>query len=244
MRLKDFTGEIALTSIKDVELTKDIQSHLGVSSDGIIGNQTIAAFGRFKKENHLSGKGLLGHTTAQKLLKNTIIATASQSNAAFRKALAFVLQWEGGYSNHPSDTGGETNKGVTWRVYNNYRRSHDLAIRSVKHLTQQELEDIYRSLYWTPAGCDDLPPMLAQCHLDWAINAGVGRAQTTMRQAIAGVPLKTALSSRGERSLCGAYNNVREVYYRTWGRGSQSAFLDGWLNRLQALKKEVGAAAA
>lgn len=35
----------------------------------------------------------------------------------FEKGLKFVLAREGGYSNHPSDSGGETNKGITHKTY-------------------------------------------------------------------------------------------------------------------------------
>jgi lysozyme family protein len=45
---------------------------------------------------------------------------------AFNKALSFALRWEGGYSNHPNDRGGETNFGVTHAVYRAYRVSHRL----------------------------------------------------------------------------------------------------------------------
>ncbi|WP_152536276.1 glycosyl hydrolase 108 family protein [Mesorhizobium loti] len=38
-------------------------------------------------------------------------------------ALARLLAHEGGYSNHPSDPGGPTMKGVTQRVYDGYRRA-------------------------------------------------------------------------------------------------------------------------
>lgn len=49
MRLKNFKGEIKLVDIKDDELIKDLQNRLGIDVDGIIGQQSIAAFERFKK---------------------------------------------------------------------------------------------------------------------------------------------------------------------------------------------------
>lgn len=38
----------------------------------------------------------------------------------FDKMLKFVLLREGGYSNNPNDKGGETNKGITYQIYNSY----------------------------------------------------------------------------------------------------------------------------
>jgi lysozyme family protein len=40
----------------------------------------------------------------------------------FQRALAFLLKAEGGYTNHPSDRGGPTNKGILQREYDRYRR--------------------------------------------------------------------------------------------------------------------------
>lgn len=239
MKLKDFKGEIRLIDIKDVQLTKDIQSRLGIDADGIVGAQTIAAFERFKKEHYLGGRGLLGETTARKLATNIALVSAHLSNDAFNQALAFALRWEGGYSNHPNDTGGETNKGITWRVYNSYRYSEGLPVRSVRYLTQEEMQDIYMHRYWIPANCDNLPQAVAIAQFDWGVNSGVGRAQATLRQACGGMNLKQAIGAFNQTGLAKRYNDVREGYYRAWGRGSQVVFLSGWLNRLRALRSLV-----
>jgi lysozyme family protein len=45
----------------------------------------------------------------------------------FERALAAVLVHEGGYVNHPKDPGGATNKGVTQRVYDDYRLGRGLS---------------------------------------------------------------------------------------------------------------------
>ena len=38
----------------------------------------------------------------------------------YQKCLEMIIHHEGGYVNHPKDPGGETNLGVTKRVYTNW----------------------------------------------------------------------------------------------------------------------------
>ena len=40
--------------------------------------------------------------------------------AEFKKYAPKLLQLEGGYTNHPEDLGGATNKGVTYKTYKEY----------------------------------------------------------------------------------------------------------------------------
>lgn len=169
----------------------------------------------------------------------------------FEKALAFALRWEGGYSNHPNDKGGETNRGITYQTYNAYRRSKGLPIRSVRHLEESELQEIYRRNYWTAAGCDLLPPLLAIAHFDWAVNAGVRAATRTLQRTVGAAPdgimgpltraaIKKALATQGEKRLVMSYCGDRGDCYRRYSKGSQAQFLAGWLNRLNALRRELG----
>ena len=66
-------------------------------------------------------------------------------SAAFEASLPFILRWEGGYVNHPNDPGGATNKGVTQRVYDDWRGKKGLARRTVKQIEDAEVHAIYKT---------------------------------------------------------------------------------------------------
>lgn len=63
----------------------------------------------------------------------------------FQSSLQKVLVHEGGFSNHPKDPGCATMKGVTQRVYDEYRRSVGAPTWSVKNISSIELQAIYPS---------------------------------------------------------------------------------------------------
>ncbi len=65
-----------------------------------------------------------------------------------RASLDKLLVHEGGYVNHPSDPGGPTNKGVTQRVYDSYRKGKGQRPRTVKSITMDEVYEIYDRQYW------------------------------------------------------------------------------------------------
>jgi lysozyme family protein len=93
------------------------------------------------------------------------------------KALAFTLKWEGGYVNDPHDPGGETNKGITKLVYDNYRRLAKLPIQSVRLISANEIYDIYEHNYWLNMGCDKMKDIkLAISVFDFGVNGGTARA--------------------------------------------------------------------
>ena len=59
----------------------------------------------------------------------------------FDECLKMLLHHEGGYVNHPKDPGGETNLGVTKRVYEKWGGTKDM-----KDLTVEDVAPIYLSL--------------------------------------------------------------------------------------------------
>ena len=60
----------------------------------------------------------------------------------FNKCLQIILHHEGGYVNHPKDPGGETNLGVTLRVYADFNGGKPP--KDMKDLEVEDVEPIYR----------------------------------------------------------------------------------------------------
>jgi lysozyme family protein len=100
----------------------------------------------------------------------------------FDAALAHVLTFEGGYSDHPSDPGGATNLGITIDVLSAYRGQR-VSKDEVRALTKAEAAAIYRSRYWDAVSCAALPAGADLAVFDCAVNQGVGRAARFLQQA-------------------------------------------------------------
>ena len=109
----------------------------------------------------------------------------------FERALTKVLVHEGGYTNHPRDPGGPTNKGVTQRVYDDYRKSIGKTPQSVKNITDVEIQAIYRRRYWDVIKGDELPSGVGYAVFDGAVNSGVGRAPKWLQAALRDAGLYT-----------------------------------------------------
>lgn len=144
----------------------------------------------------------------------------------FKIGLKFVLKWEGGYVNNPNDKGGATNKGITQYTYNAWLKSLGLASRDVKHITDEEAEQIYYRNYWLKAGCQNMSAKFAILAFDTAVNMGLARVNQFMKAASWKYPEK--------------FIAAREAKYKEFASyGNQKIFLRGWLNRLNDLKKLV-----
>ena len=157
---------------------------------------------------------------------------------SFGPALRFVLRWEGGFVDDPSDPGGRTNKGITWRVYDTWRRRNGLPHRDVKDITDDEVAAIYRHDYWIAAGCDQLAPPVDLLQFDTAVNMGVGRAASFLQAARAN---GHGRGTTDWKAMAVAYCAAREHFYRQLGgRPNLAKFLKGWLRRLDALRRAAG----
>jgi lysozyme family protein len=108
--------------------------------------------------------------------------------ANFKDALAYVLEHEGGFVNHPKDPGGATNKGVTIgtlkRIGIDVDGDGDSDIADLKALRPQDLERVYRLFYWDKVNGDQLPSGLDYTVFDFAVNGGPSRAVMHLQRAL------------------------------------------------------------
>ena len=97
----------------------------------------------------------------------------------YQTCLEMILHHEGGYVNHPKDPGGETNLGVTKRVYEEWGGTKDM-----KDLTVEDVAPIYEKNYWGRMKCDNVPAGLDLCLFDFGVNAGTGRSAKFLQTMI------------------------------------------------------------
>lgn len=102
----------------------------------------------------------------------------------FETCLTETLKWEGGWSNHPSDPGGPTMRGVIQRVYDAWRKRNGLPKRSVRNIEEHELQAIYRENYWQLVRGDELPPGIDLCVFDYGVNSGPSRSVSHLQEVL------------------------------------------------------------
>jgi len=149
----------------------------------------------------------------------------------YDKCLETILHHEGGYVNHPKDPGGETNLGVTKRVYEDWGGTKDM-----KDLTVDDVAPIYRKNYWDRMKCDDIPAGLDLCVFDFGVNAGTGRSAKYLQTMIGTVAdggigpntlraLDAYIDANGIEGAIKNFQEARQGYYEslstfeTFGRG-------------------------
>jgi len=157
-------------------------------------------------------------------------------NKEYNRCLEMILHHEGGYVNHPSDPGGETNLGVTKKVYDAYCKKNGLRPKSMRDLEVTDVAPIYKTEYWDRVKGDALHPALALCIFDFGVNAGTGRAAkfiqkivgTTVDGGIGPNSLKMIdayVEKHGIDKTVIIYQADRQKYYeklkhfKTFGRG-------------------------
>lgn len=198
----------------------DIQRRVGVAPDGKWGPNTAAAIAK---------------------------ALGMANPDPFDAALAEVLRHEGGYVNHPSDPGGRTNRGVTQRTWEQWtgKKASEAEMRA---LTVDQVRPLYRKNYWDEVRGDDLPPALALCVFDFAVNAGPSRAARFLQRMVGasidgkiGPATIAAVAgytgAHGVAKAVRGYQDARREYYRSLP--TFPTFGKGWLRRVD----EVQAAA-
>ena len=161
----------------------------------------------------------------------------------FSEALEVILHHEGGYVNHPKDPGGETNLGVTKRVYEDFGGTKDM-----KELTKEDVEPIYKKNYWDRVKGDDLPEGLDLCIFDFAVNAGPGRAAKFIQRLVnttvdGGIgpntlgKIKEYVVTYGIEETITSYALMRQNYYESLS--TFDTFGRGWTRRVSEVTEKA-----
>ena len=159
----------------------------------------------------------------------------------FKKCLEIILHHEGGYVNHPKDPGGETNLGVTKRVYEEFGGTKDM-----KDLTVEDVAPIYKKGYWDKMKGDDLPGGLDLCVFDFGVNAGPGRSAKYLQTMIGTVAdggigpntlkaVEAYVSEHGIEKSIKNFQEARQGYYEKLS--TFATFGKGWTRRVEETTK-------
>ncbi len=101
----------------------------------------------------------------------------------FSACLPVTLAYEGAWSDHPSDPGGATMKGIT---IGRYREHYPNATKEdLRNISAADVQRIYRRDYWDQVRGDDLPYGLDLVTFDFGVNSGPARAARYL-QAVLG----------------------------------------------------------
>ena len=170
-----------------------------------------------------------------------------QSN--YEKALHWVLQHDAGYVNHPQDPGGATNKGITQKTYDAYRRAKGVPVRDVRDIDDVEVRAIYREQYARPVWFDALPSGVDYALFDFAVNSGVSRAVKyiqrlvgTRQDGIMGNQTLSAIRAQDAAALINALCDARLAFMR--GLKIWPTFGRGWQRRVDGMRKSALALAS
>lgn len=162
----------------------------------------------------------------------------------FKTCLSVTLEYEGGYSDHPSDPGGATMQGITQKVYDEYRAREGKDAKPVHEMYRAEMQTIYDLQYWDRAHCDELPKGIDLVVFDYAVNSGVGRAVKDLQRVVgcvvdgvAGVGTVAAAVRADPATVINAVCDRRMTFLRslkTWG-----TFGKGWSARVANVRSRA-----
>ena len=97
--------------------------------------------------------------------------------ASIDKLIPYILKWEGGFVNDPTDRGGATNKGVTIATYEAYCRQKRLprpTVEQLKNIPDAHWREIVKTMFWDKWKADEIHSQkVANILVDWVWLSGV-----------------------------------------------------------------------
>ena len=161
----------------------------------------------------------------------------------FEQCMGWLLEHEGGFINHPSDPGGETNFGVTRAVYEQYV-GRQVMDGEMEGLTHDDVYPIYKENYWDAVRGDDLPSGVDWSTFDWAVNSGKSRASKALQRIVGveadggiGPMTLQAVAEVEPEEIIKQMHYVRDKFYRSLD--TFEVFGKGWVRRNDETKHQA-----
>jgi len=171
--------------------------------------------------------------------------------ANFNLVTQQILGVEGGVSDRPlkDDPGGLTAKGITQKVYDQWRSVRKLPPKSVRTITTQEVVAITKANYWNPVQGDKLPSGVDYAVVDFAFNSGAAQAAKELQRVLGvtadgviGLGTLKALSKADPKRVINSLCDRRLAFMKklkNW-----NANKNGWTNRVAHVREQSLALAA
>jgi hypothetical protein len=155
-----------------------------------------------------------------------VVEKTNQPSNVFDKAMGFVLPHEGGFVHHKNDRGGATNRGITQKTLSGYL-GKNASIDDVKNLDKQTAINIYKNQFFEPIAKKLKDPKAQMVAFNAAIASGPKYANKLIEKH-QGDPY----------AMLDEHTNfmVNEIPKKD---PSQKAFVKGWQNRQNDLKKYI-----
>lgn len=160
-----------------------------------------------------------------------------------KKAIPNILKFEGGFSNHPADTGGCTCKGVTIGVYRKYY-GKTKTCEDLKKITDEQWFTIFKTGYWDKIQGDKIENQsIAALCVDIAYGSGpvtaikkIQRCLGLKDDGIIGPLSIQRLNAPDRKATFEKIWKMREQWFYNIvkAKPSQKVFLKGWLRRLDS----------
>ncbi|MGH7068179.1 MAG: glycoside hydrolase family 108 protein [Acetobacteraceae bacterium] len=167
------------------------------------------------------------------------------SSVAFAQAVAWVIGWEGGYTDDPGDSGNWTGGAIGVGNLQGTKFGISAAAyptMDIPDLTVAEAQVLYARDYWTPIQGDALPPALAMVVFDGAVNSGVAQSAEWL-QVVVGAATDGVIGPATLAAVSAYPNGVLELCWevlaqRVAANGCDPDFPTfglGWSRRTSAL---------
>lgn len=139
---------------------------------------------------------------------------------SFDSALANTLQYEGGYSDSPTDTGGATINGISSKWWpQDFATVKSMLDNGDTDGAQDYTKNFYKKNFWDEINADTLPPEAQNVAFDTAVNNGVPAAKKIIAE-----------SGGDPNSILDARQSLNDKIVQN--DSSQAANAAGWKNRI------------